>query len=187
MAESEDTLMERALAVVPGWLFLLAGLTMVAAAVLTPSWLASQKLAWQHALMEAQAQALQKQARRYDQFNEALKRHDPVLLERLAYVQLRMKPANARLVLPEQADRWGGSIPGGGERATSDPEPGMLPIASWLHQPLPTVGQEVAPYRPPDSRLTRLATGQSRFLLLAAGLLCGIGGLLMGRSSDAER
>jgi hypothetical protein len=184
---AEQPLAARVLAVVPGWLFLLVGLTLVAIAVLTPGWLDCRRLAWQHALMQAQAQAMERQAQRYAQFHQALKHEDPVLLERLAYVQLRLKPADTRLVRPSEPGSPRSAIPGGGEQAqpATPAEPARLPIARWLHEPLPQAGQEIAPYQPPQSRLTRLATGDSRFALLAAGLLCGVGGLLAGGRGEA--
>jgi hypothetical protein len=173
----EENPAERGLTALPGWLFLLAGLALIAAAVLTPTWLQARELAHRHRVLEARAEALGAQRARYEQFHEALKQHDPVLLERLAYVQLRMKPADAKLLAPQQPS----AIPGGGEGSDQARlGAAMLPISAWLHVPLPKVGREIPPLQPVDTRLVRLATGHTRHGMLAAGALCAIGGLFSG-------
>jgi cell division protein FtsL len=186
MAKEGDPIAERVLAQVPGWLFLLVGLTLVALAVLTPAWMGCQRSAWRHEVMQARAEAAQREHRRYQQFHTALKQGDPLLLERLAYAQLRMKPTDTRLAGPP-ADS---PVPGGSDaRPRTGPtgEPAMLPIVDWLAVPMPRVGQQLDPFQPRDTRLTRLATGPSRWVMLAAGLLFAVAGLAGGpRRAEAS-
>jgi len=185
MAEADDPIGERVLARLPGWLFLIAGLAMIGAVVLTPTWLAADALAGRHALMAAQREAMLEHRERYQHFYTALKRGDPLLLERLAYEQLRLKPRDARPAFPRRADDPGQAIPGGGEgRAGFRAGPSMIPVTDWLARPLPQAGSDATIERPRQSMLTRIATGGSRWVLLAAGLLCVAGGLLAGGSSE---
>jgi hypothetical protein len=179
MARDGEPIAERAVSQLPGWLFLLTGLTLIALAVLTPAWLACREARHRHAVIEARAEAVARETDRYRQFHTALKARDPLLLERLAYAQLRMKPADARLARP---------VPGGGEATARQPAaPAMIPIADWLDVPTPRVGEQLDPYEPMNTRLTRLATGTSRWAMLAAGLCCAAGGLLAGAGRSDQR
>ncbi len=142
----------------PGWMLLISGLAIVAATVLTPTWMSLREVDWQRQVMREQIERLERQRERYAQFHAALVDDDPVLLERLAYTQLRYQPVEAMLMA--EADALDASI------------------AAYLAEP----AQGVLPARPPtiDTRLVRLTTGPTRAPLLAAGLLCLVGGLWMG-------
>lgn len=181
-------------AALPGWLLLAGGLALVALAVLTPQWMENQRLAWQRTVLEAQTRHLTDQAQRYAELHEALAEGDPVLLERVAFVELGLKPRGKQPLLPSPETapdpvrtnhfasmRESGGA--GGSPPAPDPEAAALmavqhqrknmrTVSDWPVRPLPRVGRELPGYQPPDTRLTRLTRGQSRLGLIAAGLLC---------------
>jgi hypothetical protein len=192
MARESTPAAIRVLAKAPGWVFVLAGLALIAAPVLVPPWLASQRVAYQHHVLEQRAEALTRQRERYDQFLSALEAADPLLLKRLAYEQLRMKPAHPEN--PPAEAPGGESVPGGGEQASRDSggtqrlaaDSPMVPVDAWLDRPLPRVGAGIEPYTPPRSRLVRLATGYTRWGMLGAGLLTLAAGLMATGASSEE-
>ncbi|MEX0885552.1 MAG: hypothetical protein WD009_03850 [Phycisphaeraceae bacterium] len=161
---------ERALAAMPGWLFLAAGLTLVALVLLTPAWLGQRDLAWQRDLMRLQVRQIERQAQRYADFHAALGAEEPVLLERLALTQFGLNPTDKTpLWLGTVADDRGGGVD------------------AWLAEPLPRVGVDVPARTAIESRLTRLTSGSTRTLLIAAGRGCALGGVWAtpeGQSGD---
>lgn len=184
MTESEPApLPERVAAALPGWVLLVCGVAVAGAAVLVPSWLEVRQLRWQQEVMEMQARQLQQQASGYERFREALAADDPVLLERLAFVHLRVKPAGVSPLVVPVSQRGGPGV--GVLRRGADhgamPELTLLdPSASidaWLHTPMPREGVDYQAYQPIQSRLVRLTTGISRLVLLVAGLCFVAAGL----------
>lgn len=147
---------------VPGWLLLVSGLAMVAAAAVTPATLELRELNWRLELMRQQEQALAQQREAYDLFVGALEQDDPVLLERLAFVNLRLKPAGVEPACPTTA-----SVSAAAEAAVED----------WLHVDLPQEGVDYAPLPEVKSRLVRLSTGTSRLILAAAGFAFALAGV----------
>jgi hypothetical protein len=179
---------QRAVAALPGWVLLGAGLTLLGLAVLVPAWVDSRALQWQVGLMREQARLLGEQERDYKQFQDALAKDDPVLLERLAFYHLRLKPAGSdplALVRP-------GSPPGParvsqrGTTASGLSAPAALPpikapsIEEMLNRPLPSPGPDYPPFEPERSRLVRLTRGISQIAMAAAGMFCVAAGLLAG-------
>ena len=136
----------------PGWLFAVAGLALIALTMLTPAWMDLERLRWQRDVMAEQVEALGKQQDRHAAFLEAIDRHDPVVLEHLAYTQLRYKPSGVEIL------------------ETAGPD--SASISAWLSEPMPQVGRDLPEYCPPDTRLTRLTTGPKRLGLLAVGVIC---------------
>lgn len=189
-----QAVIEHVAAALPGWLLLIGGLALLAMAVLTPAWLEHERLAWERDVLAAQTEHLSEQAERYAELHTALAEEDPVLLERLAFVELGLKPVDKTPLLPEQhgqrhrfaADRSSRTRPGGialmavdagTGRESQTHEPAMereavRPVNEWPIRPLPRIGRELPAYEEPNTRLTRLTTGDSRFGLIAAGLLC---------------
>ncbi len=151
----------------PGWLMLAGGLALVAMATLTPAWLELDRLDQQRAVMQQHAEAMTEQTRRYDAFLQAVLADDPVLIERLAYTQLRLEPVGRFSVATSrgQASSWVDLPPGDVDR--------------WLRVE-PVSGEAASPTPPVSSRLTRLAGGVARFGLLVAGVICIVGGLWWG-------
>lgn len=169
-----------------GWLPMLGGMTLLAMVLITPEWMGWRELIWQRDVLNLQSERLETQRASYAQFNDALAADDPVLLERLAFTQLRYKPAGKRLM----NDLW--AVAGPGDAATSGASSPALAaggdsgqlygssevIESWLTSPQPVVGRDIQPLRVINSRLTRLTQGPARYVLLAVAILCLVAGLL---------
>ena len=169
----------------PGWLCLLGGLALIALAVLTPAWVSSRSLAQQHQVMAAKARRAEARVERREQFLAALDRGEPLLLERLAYLELRLRPADKRPLLmrgrASQPEPLLSPVMAKPREATAQ----LVPAGRFAHRPPPTrLAKQSAV---PETRLTRLTTGHSRWWLLAAGVLCAVGGLLAGNGrAEAE-
>ena len=164
---SEPTADNQAVAVLPGWLFLFAGLAVVAGVWLTPAWVAVREVRAERDLMRDQLAAMQRQTERYREFERAVLEDDPLVLERLAFTQLRLKPAGVSL--PEVEVE-------GGPRRDAVGFAADASVDAWLAEPVP------APPAAPgasavNTRLTRLTTGVLRLPLLLAGMACVVGGL----------
>ncbi len=174
---------ERVLRPVPGWLMILGGLTLLGMAILTPSWLDLTKARWELKLMQLQSDRLVKQAERYAKFEQAVVERDPVLLERLAYTQLRLQQAERRVVSELASE---GRVPN--PAAGADLPPGD--IDRWLAVQPPVVGVDLPAYAQSNTRLTRL-TGEPlpRAVLLIVGCLSVFAGLWWGshRSTPNQR
>lgn len=146
----------------PGWLYLLAGIVLLAATVLIP---AMDELA-EVRVERDRVLALEKhradRLSRYEDYLGALDREEPSLVMALAASQLNQIPQSQSLIL-EPADVFAG----GGSASAS--------VFSGLEPPplkLPE-GRKV------DSILERWATGErSRTWLIAAGAVCLLMGLL---------
>jgi len=164
---------------VHGWVFLLSGLSLVAMGMLVPAWIEVRDLAWQRDVMRAQAGSLIKQEEGYSQFHAALATDDPILLERLAFHNLRLKPIGSIALPTDYRDPTAGDMPE--SINTHDPvtKPGMSLVDTMLHRPVPMPGVGDVKPKPLNSRLVRIATNPTlRLGLVAAGMLCVAGGLL---------
>lgn len=174
----------------PGWIFLLAGISLIGMTVLTPPWLDCDQLRQQERVMRIQADCLARQELAYRRFCDALGSDDPVLLQRLAFHQLGLKPGGTEVLMtPTQrraSDPWPpvGAITvahtatDGTHSQPHLPATASQTFESWLHTPLPRVGVNWATAVWVKSRLARLATGHSRLAMMGAGVLCLAGGLL---------
>lgn len=172
---------------VPGWMFLLGGMALIGLTVLVKPWVQCDQLRRQHDLMQAQAHSLGRQQEAYQRFYSMLQSRDPVLLQRLAYHYLSLKPVGV-VVLNGFADGPGSATPGGSAdwdgpvlRFGFGPEPSDT-VESWLHRPVP----DALPSLPEtQTRLVRLTSGSQRFVVIGAGLLCLAGAFLScGRWTD---
>jgi len=79
-----------------GWLLLLCGAAVVALTVLTPPYLAVRRLEAQCQVMHLHELALQEQQDSYVRFVDAVQRNDPMLIQRLAWHQLNLRPARSQ-------------------------------------------------------------------------------------------
>lgn len=191
MENRRTTMAEMVLAALPGWCFLLSGLALIGMALLTPAWLCARQVQWQRQLMQVQAKQLAKQQRKYKQFAAALKANNPTVLERLAFAELQEQPANTTVLGPKDAANRGpadefGALPtakhwhGSAKRfapPNGDASPEQSAVQTWLSEPMPRAGVNVPAYRPPNTRLVRLCSGNNRWWVLAAGSLCLLGGV----------
>lgn len=160
--------LERIAAPLPGWLFLLSGITLVALSLLVPAWADVREMDWQVKVMRLQAQSFEAKVDSYKEFNAALAVDDPVLLERLAYYHLRLKPVGAQAVLLNHT-----AAPGSATRQERIPT-----VEELLHRPVPTPGVNMPAYKPLNTRLLRLTRNTpTRLAMLAAGLLCVTAGI----------
>ncbi|MEX0653341.1 MAG: hypothetical protein WD534_01245 [Phycisphaeraceae bacterium] len=171
---------ERFFAALPGWLFLIGALTLLALMLLTPAWLHGREMAWKQQFMQAQLEHLEAQQQRYQQFHAALQSHDPVLLERLAFTHLRLKPADKQLLDPAGSTAMVATPSGPAGSATPGDRLPSAAVEAWLAEPMPVVGEDVpAPHRL-ETRLTRLVQGRSRLGIIVAAMLCLLGSLWYG-------
>ena len=149
----------------PGWLFLLAGIGIIAATVLIP---AADELG-QVRLQRDRALAVERhradRIARYSDYLQALDREEPSLIMALAQSQLNQIPQGRSLIL-EQPQPMVGPVASASVFGDLEPTPPILPEAVKV-----------------NSTLERLTTSDStRPLLLAGGALCLLIGL-MPRSS----
>ena len=149
-------------------LFLLVGMGLVAAVILMPTYLENRELEWQRDLLRLQAQRMAEQDAAYRQSLAALGRGEPVLLERLAYEYLNLKPAQTTLV---------GQTP-----SSEDTEKVARRIEDWVRRPLPVVGVDLPALQPLPShkaRLAHVATGRARLPMLILGAALVVLGLIL--------
>lgn len=144
-----------------GWLMLIAGGLLIALAVLTPVKLEVQRLAHQQQIMQEHLGALTTENDNYVRLIGAVKSNDPLLLQRLAWNELHLKPAGTQTI--------DGLLPS---------EPGATSTyQQWLTPAEPDLAPvDRAFYAAHDSALVRLMTGKKRPLIMIAGaVLLGMG------------
>ncbi len=174
--------LETLLTALAGWLPVLAGGALLGMTLVTPEWMGWRELLWQRDMLVLQSEGLAEQRASYAGFADALAADDPVLLERLALTQLRYKPVGKRL-LDGVGQGFGPGVVEGEVVAVGNPglangqarSPGV--IEAWLSTPQPVVGRDIEALKPMNTRLTRLTTGHSRFVLMGVGLVCLLVGL----------
>lgn len=152
----------------PGWIFFLGGLILLAMAILMPVLGDLREMDGRLELMRSQAERMARQEESYQNFLAAVENDDPVLLERLAYYQLHLKPAGS-IVLAS----LGTADPAWMSRLS------MPTIEALLHEPLPDAKAAMRQIRVPNSRLVRLTSGPQQIVLASAALIClGLGLIL---------
>ena len=157
----------------PGWFFLVCGLALIGLTVILPLRRDLARMQWRRDLMQTQTDRLSEQRDSYNQFHAALTSDDPIVLQRLAYYQLHLKPAGTDPLAPP-----GGTASANDSGNTQDWND-MPTIEAMLHRPLPREGANCQPPSPPNSRLTRLTSGPSRLILLGVGLVFVYVGMLL--------
>lgn len=158
-----------------GWVFVVVGVAAIAASALIPAYLDTLDTREQRKLIEAKAQQLRDERERYRDFHLALSADDPILLERLAFTQLRLKPVGT-----DTAD-FGPIDPAA---VIDSPDPDAIrqvamqwrssqSVEYWLSRPdLKQQAQlAVEIERPRDTRLIRTATGEYRPFVAGFGAL----------------
>jgi hypothetical protein len=150
----------------PGWLFLLAGLAVLAATVLIPAYDDLAQARWQRDRALAIEQHRVQRLERYGAYLDALDRRDESVVLSLAAEQLNKVPVGRQPLLPP-ADP--------GTRSAS-----VFPMLEPEPLRLPTVQAQ-------DSTLARLATGdRTRLWLIAGGALCVLLGVLPPAAGQSE-
>lgn len=163
------------------WVFITVGVAAIAAATLIPAYLDTLDTREQRKLIEVKAQQLREERERYRDFYLALEADDEILLERLAFTQLRLKPVGT-----DTAD-IGPTDPAA---VIDSPDPDSIQqvamqwrssqsVEYWLSRPdLKQQAQlSVDVPRPRDTRLIRTATGEYRPYVAGFGALVLLVGL----------
>jgi len=144
---------------VGGWLMIYGGLGLIGLTLLTPAWLDLRHVAHDRRRVQAHWQQLRDQHLRYAAFLDAARSDDPLLLQRLAWWELNLKPAGVEPLLPPQLAK------------------GRLgSFQQMLAAPTESPPTDTRANDPPASRLVRWTTGPHRPILLVAGaVLIGLG------------
>lgn len=145
-----------------------AGVVLVAAVLLLPAYQENREVAWQRDLLRLQADRLGEQNDGYHETVAALEGEDPVLLERLAYTYLHLKPKGT--ILLEDMDQG---------IAQADT---MQTVEQWLQRPMPEVGVDFASLDPmprPLQTAHRLVTGPTRHMVLLLGIVLVALGIML--------
>ncbi len=146
-----------------GWCLLVGGMMIMGVTMLMPTWLQVQSLREHRDSVIAELDALQTKHANYLQFEQAVSEGDPILLQRLAWHQLHLKPVGM--------SSFDDATPA---------EPGQaMHYEHWLdvNQPAPTKATAGTPTQlerlttQPMSRLGMLALGG---LLIASGVLSAL-------------
>lgn len=149
----------------PGWLYLLAGIALVAATIIIPAVRDLDLVRHQRDRALAMEQHRIERLKRYEDYLGALERREPALIMALAASQLNQIPRGRTLIL----DTPDPALPSASVFAELEPAPPRLPV-----------------YQAPNSILYRWTTSeQARPWLLVAGSICMLMGL-MPRRSGAE-
>ena len=144
----------------PGWLFVLAGLTICAGGLLVPAQNDLLRTQQQRAQLQRQEKVLNQRLAAHTRFLADLDAADPTLVERLAASQLNLMPSDGTpLVI-----------------ATSM----YAPVTEWIDSTV--VMPEEKAIAPPRTALSSLASGAHRLWFLASGVLCVFIGLLLDHS-----
>jgi hypothetical protein len=140
----------------PGWLFVLAGLVLVASATLVPATYDLWVMRTQLRHLDAQERENCNRLEAYSRFVQELDAADPQLVRRLAASQLNLVPRGERPVIVAASA-------------------GQTPI-EWADATVEPVRASVVPF--PDSLLSRLTLGRKALWIAGAGAMCIFLGLL---------
>ncbi|MFM7800026.1 MAG: hypothetical protein ACKOEL_04995 [Planctomycetota bacterium] len=140
----------------PGWMFLVAGLVLVASAALVPATYDLWVMRAQLKHLEAQERENAGRLAAYERFIGDLAAADPQLVRRLAASQLNLVPRGERpMIVASSAQR---------------------PPLDWVEASVQPVQATVVPF--PDSLLSRLTLGRKALWIAGAGAMCIFLGLL---------
>lgn len=138
---------------VAGWLLLALGLGIVGATALLPPYLDLERTRAQEVVLHRRHRLLEVQHQNHRSFIRAVRNNDPLLMRRLAWHHLHVKPSGA-----DPVGEWA--------VGSDDPAP---PIRRWVAPDLPPIDPAVIDRSLPQTRLVRLLTGQTRPWVLAFG------------------
>jgi hypothetical protein len=175
------------------WLLFISGLALLGVTLLTPAWHAGHLLAAQEHILRAQSDQLSRQERAYRSFLAAVDRRHPVLMRRLAFDQLRLKPVGTT-VLPTQMKDEAGRGPAGTTLQSHEAASTAWGLGAWLKPPaLTDVGAATeslaAASQSPlaeDRPLLAMLIGPSRLVLFACAAVLMALGLLLPIERAAE-
>ena len=170
-----------------GWLFILVGCAAIAAAALIPAYFDTLDTRQAREAEAIKAKMLADERQRYIDFHQALVDDDPVLIERLAMTELRLKPVGSEVA------QYGPSDP---MALVTEPTPVAIQQAAAGQSRMHSIENElsrpdlkrkavidVAIDRPRQTRLIIAATGEYRPILAGAGALLVLLGLWPRRAT----
>ncbi len=171
-----------------GWLFIVVGSAAVAAAALIPGYYDTLSMQEARAVEATKARMLAEERQRYEDFHQALIDNDPVLIERLAMTELRLKPAGTELAAQTEIDPVALVTDSGVDaidHALAD-QPLMRSIENELSRPdlKQHATHEVELERPRETRLIQAATGENRPWVAGFGALLLMLGLWPRRAAQ---
>lgn len=178
----------------PGWLLILGGVALVAIAVLAPAYRQCQRMTWQKRSMQRHAAELARLKAAYADTEIAMADHDPILLGRLAFRYMHMKPLQSLVLSDIRRDTLDPRHVVPAELAALGLEPVHAPQHAD-HRPnyaTPTPSSQITAlgrYPPmPETRsyLVTLTTGVNRLIALAVGVLYVFAGLTFDGRPRAE-
>ncbi len=164
---------------IPMWVFLWIGLAIVAAVLLVGPYLEVRQMRWQREYIQMQSARLAQQRDDYQRMLVSLEQNDPVLIQRLAFHYLHLKPKGVQLVGQPDMGRGGVMFTSSGtgiqprfvaERSAT--------VDQWLYRSMPVIGKDLQPFSTWDTIITRLAAGPQRLLVAVVGGLCILLGLI---------
>jgi len=170
-----------------GWLFILVGCAAIAAAALIPAYFDTLDTRQTRRAEAIKAQMLADERQRYIDFHQALIDDDPVLIERLAMTELRLKPVGSEVA------RHGPSDP---LALVAEPTPAAIQQAAAGQSQMHSIENELSRPdlkrkavidvqidRPRQTRLIIAATGEYRPILAGVGALLVLMGLWPRRAT----
>ncbi len=175
----------------------MVGIAVIGVIAVTPAQHRLDHAKWYQGFVELYAQRQHEQVRNYERFSSALSAGDPVVLSRLAFTHLRLKPEGAELVSVPQTD-FGNTTyhvsdqpafidsPEMSSDLTSTDRYHLALIEQWLHTSEPVVGIDYAHFQPRRDLVSRLATGTFRIPLLVIGAMLIWAGLMMPGSRRTD-
>jgi hypothetical protein len=162
----------------PGWLYLVAGLALCAAAILVPAQHDLTELEGMLARLHHEEDVLAGRLRAHADLLDDLDQLDPALVRRLAASQLNLVTAAERPAILARLSPDATSVIDTIDRAAND-RLGADPAAGAGTGSVPAAVPGAAP-PPPTSRLMRLTTGRNRLWMIAGAMLCIFVGMLIG-------
>ena len=170
-----------------GWLFILVGCAAIAAAALIPAYFETLDIKQGRETEAIKAQMLADERQRYIDFHQALIDDDPVLIERLAMTELRLKPVGTDVAQHAASDPLALVVEPTNaaiQRALAG-QSQMRSIENELSRPdlKQQAVIDVQLERPRQTRLIIAATGEYRPLLAGVGALLVLMGLWPRRAA----
>lgn len=170
-----------------GWLFIVVGCAAMAAATLIPAYFETLDVKQARETEAIKAQMLADERQRYIDFHQALVDDDPVLIERLAMTELRLKPVGTEVAQRSAADPLAlvvEATPVAIQQAIAG-QSQMRSIENELSRPdlKQQAVIDVQLERPRETRLILAATGEFRPLFAGIGALLVLMGLWPRRST----
>ena len=196
MSATQPWALDRRVSRLPGWLFLVGGLALIALALLTPAWVDCCQLRWQRDMLGDRVEGWANVKQRCQQYHEALQSDDPVLIECLAFDHLRFKPVGSTVLTDETRtdEDWTASSPPVGEfapdaqsiwerRTEIDMPETIEPRWIWAEPPIYIERHQP---RLSGSILVRLTSSKSQALVVGLGVVCLVSGLTWSPSQGRK-